>query len=83
MTDAELKTVLDKVDSVVEARLKKAEAETLIRKNGKTDWIHVSVLAGFTITNILALFIHGKLGVALEKIDHLESIVSAASKLAL
>ena len=83
MTEDELKKVIAEVEDVVDARIKKAEAETLIRKSGKTDWIHVSLLIGFTLTNILAIFLHGKVAVALEKIDHLEGLITTASKLAL
>lgn len=83
MTEDELQKVIAKVEDVVDARLKKAESETLIKKSGKTDWLHVSLLIGFTLTNVLALFLHGKVAVALEKIDHLEGIITTASKLAL
>ena len=83
MSDAELKQVIQKVEDIVDARVKKAENTTLVNKSGKTDWLHVSLLVGFTLTNIIALFVHGKLGVALEKIDHLERIITAASHLAM
>ena len=83
MTEDETKKLLKDIGEVVDRRIEKAESEKLFRKSGKPDWIHIGLLAGFTITNILVLFAHGSLRVALEKIDHLESIVSAASKLAL
>ena len=78
--DKEIKQILAQVEDVVDARLKKAEATTLV-SNGKIDWLHISVLVGFTITNVICLFAHGKLAVALTKLDHLESLISTASSL--